>query len=128
MQDTGPRAAQVADAIRAADVFRLHETDAAQAAALLKNLDVVAVITIPPDFSQRLAAGQPAPVDVTINNLNLDFTNDIRRAVPDAITQYYQAQGDASPVKVTDARTRSPRPRRRAVPVRGAARPSPCCW
>jgi ABC-type multidrug transport system permease subunit len=33
--------------------------------------------------------------------LNLDFTNDIRRSVPDVITQFYGAQGDASPIKVT---------------------------
>jgi ABC-2 type transport system permease protein len=101
VQDPGPRAAQIADAIRGADVFRLQETDAAQAHALLQNLDVVAIITIPPDFSQRVAAHQLSPINVTVKNLNLDFTNDIRRAVPDAITQYYQAQGDASPIKVT---------------------------
>ena len=40
-----------------------------------------------------------------MNNLNLDFTNDIRRAVPDAITQYYQAQGNASPVQITTHET-----------------------
>ncbi len=110
VQDPGPQAAQVAGAIREADVFRLREVDAARGRVLLKNLDVVAIITIPPDFSQRVAAHQPSPIDVTVNNLNLDFTNDIRRAVPDAITQYYQAQGDASPIKVTmhehDLRTR----------------------
>jgi len=40
-------------------------------------------------------------VDVTVNNLNLDFTNDIRRAVPDAITRYYSAQGPQSPIKIS---------------------------
>jgi ABC-type Na+ efflux pump permease subunit len=40
-------------------------------------------------------------VGVTINNLNTDFTNDIRRAVPDTITQFYQQQGGKSPIKVT---------------------------
>jgi ABC-2 type transport system permease protein len=79
----------------------VHEADAAGAQALLKNLDVVAVITIPPDFTQHFLAHESAPIDVTVNNLNLDFTSDIRRAVPDAITQYYLAQGDASPIKVT---------------------------
>jgi ABC-2 type transport system permease protein len=101
VQDPGPQAAQVAAAIRRADVFRLQEANAAQAQALLKNLDVVAIITLPSDFSQRVAAHQPSPIDVTVNNLNLDFTNDIRRAVPDAITQYYEAEGNASPIKVT---------------------------
>jgi ABC-2 type transport system permease protein len=110
VQDAGPRGAQLADAIRRADVFRVREVDAAQANALLEGLEVVAVVTIPSDLSARVAACEQAPIDVTVNNLNLDFTNDIRRAVPDAITQYYQAQGDASPVKVTmrehDLRTR----------------------
>jgi len=101
VEDTGTQGAQIAQAIRNANVFRLSEVDAAQAQAQLKNLDVVAIVTIPADFSANLQAHQPAPVDVTVNNLNLDLTNDIRRAVPDAITQYYQAQGDASPIKVT---------------------------
>src|SRR3954471_13898906 len=94
VEDSSPQAAQVAQAIRDADVFRLHEVDAAQAQVLLKKLDVVAVVTIPAGFSQRLQAHQGAMVNVTVNNLNLDFTNDIRRAVPDAITTYYAAQGD----------------------------------
>jgi len=101
IQDGGAQGAQIAQAIRDADVFRLQEVDAARAQVLLKNLDVVAVVTIPADFSQRLQAGQGTTVDVTVNNLNLDFTNDIRRAVPDAITHYYLAQGEQSPIKVT---------------------------
>jgi ABC-type multidrug transport system permease subunit len=99
--DAGAEGQAIAQSIRAADVFRLHEVDAAQAASLLKNLDVVAVITIPAGFSEQVLAHQPAPLEVTVNNLNLDFTNDIRRAVPDAITQYYLAQGDRSPIKVS---------------------------
>ena len=71
------------------------------AQALLNNIDVVAIITIPADFTQRVDAHVSAPIDVTVNNLNLDFTNDIRRSVPDAITQFYQAQGSSSPIKVT---------------------------
>jgi ABC-2 type transport system permease protein len=103
VQDVGGQGEKIAQAIRQADVFRLKEVDAAQAQKLLAQLDVVAVITIPQDFSARLEAHEPSPVDVTVNNLNLDFTNDIRRAVPDAITQYYQAQGQSSPIKVSMA-------------------------
>src|SRR5271157_33154 len=101
VQDRGPEGAKIAQAIRGANVFRLQDVDAAQGQALLNNLDVVAVITIPADFSQRLQAHQGTTVNVTVNNLNLDFTNDIRRAVPDAITRYYAAQGDQSPIKIT---------------------------
>jgi ABC-type multidrug transport system permease subunit len=99
--DHGVKGQQVAQIIHNADVFRITDATPSQAQALLNNVDVIAVITIPADFTQRVDAHVSAPIDVTVNNLNLDFTNDIRRSVPDAITQYYQAQGSASPVKVT---------------------------
>ena len=68
---------------------------------LYKNLDVVAIVTIPANFTHAVDAHEPTHIDVQINNLNADFTNDIRRAVPDAITQFYQQQGGASPFLVT---------------------------
>jgi ABC-2 type transport system permease protein len=101
VNDAGPQAQQLAASIRHADVFRLTTTDTAHAQTMLHTLNVVAVITIPAGFSQRVQSGQHAAVDVLVNNLNLDFTNDIRRSVPDTITHYYQRQGDASPIKVT---------------------------
>lgn len=101
VQDTRPQAVEMAHIFHQADVFRIQDANAQQAQALIKNLSVVAVITIPPDFSQRVEAHETAPIDVTVNNLNLDFTNDIRRSVPDAITQFYQAEGSASPIKIT---------------------------
>ncbi len=99
--DHGAKGQQMAQIIHNADVFRITDASPSQGQALLKNIDVVAVITIPADFTQRVDAHMSSPIDVTVNNLNLDFTNDIRRSVPDAITQYYQAQGNASPIKVT---------------------------
>lgn len=101
VQDQGRSGSQVAQSIINADVFRLQRVDAGQAEVLLKQVEVVAIITIPAGFSQQVAAHQPASIDVTVNNLNLDFTNDIRRAVPDTITQFYLTQGTASPIKVT---------------------------
>jgi ABC-type multidrug transport system permease subunit len=101
VQDSGPKAVQMASIIHRADVFRITDANQQQAQVLLKNLNVVAIITIPQGFTQRVEAHENAPIDVTVNNLNLDFTNDIRRSVPDAITQYYSAQGSASPIKVT---------------------------
>ena len=99
--DSSSKGVQMAQIFHEADVFRITDASPQQAQALLKNIDVVAVITIPADFTQRVATHEQAPIDVTVNNLNLDFTNDIRRSVPDAITQFYQAQGSASPIKVT---------------------------
>jgi len=99
--DQGVKGQQMAHIIHNADVFRITDATPAQAQALLNTIDVAAIITIPADFTQRVDAHVNAPIDVTVNNLNLDFTNDIRRSVPDAITQFYHAQGAASPVKVT---------------------------
>jgi ABC-2 type transport system permease protein len=99
--DTGPKGRQMQQIFHTADVFRITDATPGQAQMLLKNIQVIAVITIPADFTQRVDAHVSSPVDVTLNNLNLDFTNDIRRSVPDAITQFYQAQGSTSPIKVT---------------------------
>src|SRR5437870_1776266 len=99
--DQGVKGQQMEQIIHNADVFRITDATPAQAQVLLNNIDVAAIITIPADFTQRVNAHVNTPIDVTVNNLNLDFTNDIRRSVPDAITQFYRAQGNASPVKVT---------------------------
>src|SRR5260221_11735682 len=99
--DQGTRGQQMAQVIRQADLFRVSDATPAQAQALFKNLDVVAILTTPANFTHAVDAHAPAHIEVQINNLNTDFTNDIRRAVPDAITQLYQQQGSASPIKVT---------------------------
>lgn len=99
--DTGVKGRQMQQIFHTADVFRITDATPTQARTLLNTIQVVAVITIPADFTQQVAVHASAPIDVTVNNLNLDFTNDIRRSVPDVITQFYQAQGSASPIKVT---------------------------
>ncbi|GAC1391256.1 MAG: ABC transporter permease [Ktedonobacteraceae bacterium] len=99
--DSGQKGQQMQQIFHSADVFRVTDATPAQALALYKNIQVIAIITIPSDFTQRVDAREPSPVNVRVNNLNLDFTNDIRRSVPDAITQFYQAQGSSSPIKVT---------------------------
>jgi ABC-type multidrug transport system permease subunit len=99
--DSGPQGRLMQQIFHQADVFRITDATPQQAQTLLDNIQVIAVITIPADFTQRVEAHDPSPVLVRVNNLNLDFTNDIRRSVPDAITQFYQAQGSASPIKVT---------------------------
>jgi len=99
--DPGAKGQQMAQIIHSADIFRITDATPSQAQSLLNNIDVVAVIMIPADFTQHVDAHVAAPIDVTVNNLNLDFTNDIRRSVPDAITQYYHAQGSARPITVT---------------------------
>jgi ABC-2 type transport system permease protein len=99
--DQGAKGQQMAQVIRQADLFRVSDATPAQAQALYNNLDVVAILTIPGNFTQAVEAHAPAHIEVQINNLNSDFTNDIRRAVPDAITQFYEQQGGKSPIQVT---------------------------
>lgn len=98
--DHGAKGVQMQHIFHRADVFRITDATPQQAQDLFKNIQVVAIITIPADFTQRVEAHQAAPVDVKVNNLNLDFTGDVRRAVPDAITQFYQVQGTTSAIKI----------------------------
>ncbi len=99
--DTGAKGIQMVQIFHNADVFRVTDTTPGQAKKMLDDIDVAAIITIPAGFTQHVNAHERVPIDVTVNNLNLDFTNDIRRSVPDVITQYYQAQGSGSPIKIT---------------------------
>ena len=99
--DHGVRGQQMAQVIQQAHLFRVSDATPAEAQQLYKNLDVVAIVTIPANFTHAVDAHEPTHIDVQVNNLNTDFTNDIRRAVPDTITQFYQQQGGASPFLVT---------------------------
>lgn len=89
MRDNGPLARQFYTAMSHAHSFRLQTASAAQAEQLLQAGQIVAVVTIPTDFDARVRANQPVQVGVQINNLNTDYTNDIRRAVPLSITSFY---------------------------------------
>lgn len=102
MQDTGPLAQQFYDAMAHAHSFRLQQAGAQAAQALIQAGRIVAVVTVPADFDTRLQNNQPVQVDVQINNLNTDFTNDIRRAVPLSISSFY-AQAFPRVVNVTAA-------------------------
>jgi ABC-2 type transport system permease protein len=89
MQDTGTYAQQFYTAMAHAHSFSLQQATASEAHNLIETGRIVAVVTIPADFDARIQSKQPVQVDVQINNLNTDFTNDIRRAVPLSITTFY---------------------------------------
>lgn len=89
MNDTGPYAQQFYTAMSHAHSFRLQQASASEATDLIQAGRIVAVVTIPSDFDARIRHNQPVQVDVMVNNLNTDFTNDIRRAVPLSITLFY---------------------------------------
>ena len=89
MQDNGPYAQQFYGAMSHAHSFRLQIASASDAQHLISTGRIVAVVTIPADFDARIRQNQPVRVGVQINNLNTDFTNDIRRAIPLSITSFY---------------------------------------
>lgn len=89
MEDRGPYAQQFYDAMSHAHSFRLQQASAKEAHDLIEAGHIVAVVTIPRDFDTRVQQNEPVQVDVEVNNLNTDFTNDIRRAVPLSITSFY---------------------------------------
>jgi ABC-2 type transport system permease protein len=89
MHDTGPYARAFYDAMAHAHSFRLQTASAQEAQDLIQAGKIVAVVTIPADFDTRVQQNQRVAVAVQINNLNTDFTNDIRRAVPLSITIFY---------------------------------------
>lgn len=89
MHDTGPYAQQFYNAMSHAHSFRLQIASASDAQNLISTGKIVAVVTIPADFDTRIRQNQPVQVGVQINNLNSDFTNDIRRAMPLSITSFY---------------------------------------
>ncbi len=89
MNDTGPYAQQFYRSMAGAHSFALRKTSAYEAQTLIQAGRIVAVVTIPSDFDTRIRNNQTVTVDVNINNLNTDFTADIRRAVPLSITSFY---------------------------------------
>ncbi len=95
----GPQAARLTHNLEGSDAFRVRRATSAEADRMLRHLDVAAVITIPADFDAAYVAHRPDPVAIRINNLNLDFTNDLRRSLPAAITQFY-AEQVGSPVLI----------------------------
>jgi ABC-2 type transport system permease protein len=89
LNDRGPYAQQFYQAMSGAHSFRLQQSSAQQAEELLRSGRIVAVVTVPADFDARIRQNQAVQVGVQINNLNTDFTNDIRRAIPLSITSFY---------------------------------------
>lgn len=69
-------------------------------ARAMDGSDSVASVTVPP-LVESPAGHRDAVVNATVDNLNSDFADDIRRGLPMAVLQYYQAHDPrALPVTV----------------------------
>jgi len=87
--DHGPLAQAFVQQLREAhDSFRLHPMTAAKARREIEQGDVVAIVTIPRNFDRRINRGQTVLLPVTVDNVNADMDNDLRGAIPSAITHF----------------------------------------
>src|SRR5438128_1491740 len=115
VQDSGPHAQELVRILSDSNAFKIAMITTAQqnAEEALKQLKIAAVITIPSNFDAAFDSHEPDPVTIHINNLNLDFTNDLRRSLPAAITEFYANksnynEGISAPIRIhvkeTDSR------------------------
>src|SRR6516165_4128534 len=74
LQDDGPYAQALVQAMQNSHSFIIQETDAETAQRLMEQGRIVAIVTVPADFDAALGSGQSISLPVTVNNLNVDFT------------------------------------------------------
>jgi ABC-2 type transport system permease protein len=89
LDDQGPLAQRLVYSMQHAHSFQIRLMDRGSAERELRAGRIVAVVRIPPGFDSDLRAGHRVELPVEVNNLQVDFTNDIRRAVPLSITSFY---------------------------------------
>jgi ABC-2 type transport system permease protein len=87
-----------------ADAYLITDTDRAGAQRMLQSQQVAAMIVIPRDFDSGVPR-QRGRLEVVLNNVDLDFADDIRRTVarsaarfdaPDVVTPTYEGEIDRS--------------------------------
>src|SRR5437899_1635802 len=92
-RDGGPLARRFIEALDGAHhSFALTYMSEEAAETALGSGRLVGIITIPAGFSDAVAKGTTVPVDVRIDNVNVDLTNDMQRALPAAIVAFARRQ------------------------------------
>ena len=86
IESDGPVASHIVQIIRESDGFFLVERDRAGAQRDIKAQRVAAVITIPRTFDEDVVQHR-ARIEVLINNVDLDFSDDVRRSVNEAVVE-----------------------------------------
>ena len=88
VQGIGPASMQMAQIIRSdTEAYDLTVTNATTANSMLQDEKVAAVITIPSTFDEQVANGT-GKVLLTINNVDFDFSDDIRRSVDRSVVEF----------------------------------------
>lgn len=97
----------IVSALGHSDTYSVRQVPSLAAGARAMNDDsVVGTISVPPAIGGDLAGGRQATLGLTLNNLNHDFSDDVRRGLPLTYLRYYQQlPGHQLPVTVrqTDA-------------------------
>jgi ABC-2 type transport system permease protein len=87
--DGGPEAQRFIAALKAAHhSFSLKDMSPAEAAVALGSGRLVGIITVPTGFSADVGRGATVPIDLQVDNMNVDLTNDVQRALPAAIVDF----------------------------------------
>ena len=93
-RDGGPHAQRLIEALDGAHhSFALKYMSEQDAEAALMSGRLVGVITIPEGFSADVEEGATVAIDVRIDNVNIDLTHDVQRALPAAIVALGSKQG-----------------------------------
>ncbi len=88
-RDGGPEAQRFIEALLGAHhSFALKYMTVDEAETALHSGRLVGIITIPAGFSAEVERAVTVPIDVQIDNVDLDLTNDIQRALPAAIVAF----------------------------------------
>jgi ABC-2 type transport system permease protein len=88
-EDGGPYAQLLASDLAAAhESFALQRMNADDAASALRDGQVTAVITIPANFTEEVNAGNTVAIPLDVDNVNVDLTDDVQRALPSAIAAF----------------------------------------
>jgi ABC-2 type transport system permease protein len=96
VQDPGPEAQILAGFIQEdTESYQLFTTDMKRAQNLLDRQRVAAVFVIPKGFDRAVARGK-AEVDYTLNNVDIDFADDVRRSIDRSVAEFDAPQLGAS--------------------------------
>lgn len=88
VQGEGRFATRMAKLIAAdEDAYQLERMSAADAEQALGEQRVAAIIVVPADFDDRVARWD-ASVDLYLNNINIDISDDLRRAVTRSVAEF----------------------------------------
>ncbi|HYA99108.1 MAG TPA: ABC transporter permease [Ktedonobacteraceae bacterium] len=92
------------------DAYSLKVMNTQEAMRLLHDQEIAAIITIPAGFDQQVIA-HTAHLQLTLNNVDIDFSDDIRRSVDRSVGQFdTSALNDSAEHSTNSAHSDSPNP------------------